>query len=59
MLAMKDEINIINDRERINGIIISPQKRKEMMELIDEERKKIKKLSPNIKEKKDLKIRAP
>lgn len=56
---MKDEINIINDRERINGIIISPQKRKEMMELIDEERKKIKKLSPNIKEKKDLKIRAP
>jgi hypothetical protein len=43
---MRDEITMASDRERVSGIIISPQKRKEMHELLDDEKKKLKRLSP-------------
>lgn len=44
--AIRDEAAAASIRERINGIVISPQKRKEMQELIDEEKKRLKRLSP-------------
>lgn len=35
-----------SDRERINGIVISPHKRREMQELIEDEQRRLKRLSP-------------
>ena len=40
-----------SDRERINGVSISPQKRREMQELLEEERKRLKRISPKGTEK--------
>ena len=52
MASLRDSIQVNLDRERINGIIISPTKRKEMQQMIDEEKKKFKRLKTNNRDKK-------
>lgn len=44
--SVRDEQAVASDRERISGVVISPQKRREMQEMIEEERKRLKRLSP-------------
>jgi len=44
MAGLRDIIQVNLDRERINGLVISPTKRKEMQEIIEEEKKKYKRL---------------
>lgn len=50
--AMRDEMTVASDRERINGVVISPQKRREMQELIEDEKRRLKRLSPKAPEHK-------
>lgn len=49
--AMRDETAVATDRERISGVVISPQKRREMQELIEDEKKRLKRLSPKATDK--------
>lgn len=34
--SVRDEQAVANDRERISGVVISPQKRREMQEMLEE-----------------------
>lgn len=55
---MRDEVKVRLDQERIKSVIISPNKRKEIQDLIEGEyKRKVKRIEPNIKNdslKKDL-----
>lgn len=46
MGPMRDQTSIHNDRERISSVVISTQKRKEMQQILDEQKKKLKRLQP-------------
>jgi hypothetical protein len=53
---MRDEITIASDRERLNKVTISPQKRKEMQDLLEDEKKRLKRLSPKSIKSKNEKL---
>jgi len=37
---MRDDVAMLSDRDRLGSVVISPQKRKEMENIIDQEGKK-------------------
>jgi hypothetical protein len=53
---MRDEITIASDRKRLNKVTICPQKRKEMQDLLEGEKKRLKRLPPKSIKSKNEKL---